>query len=175
MIAANVDNISRFYRVIPDVNLKTAISKIAENPYAEKILERTPIQDIICIGRKYNQSPEIYDDLFSEKIKFSAKNLTNEPIPVFKGENANTLTEMLDKNSLINEVANLFEIYGTENNQITKILLGLRGNTIKTAFMNKNGKIIKHETIELKHQNTEGAVFKLMEAASNKIVKLTRD
>lgn len=175
MIAANADNISRFFRVIPDVTLKTAISKIAENPYAEKILEKTPIQDMVYIGRKYNKAPEIYDDLFSQKIKFSARSLTKEPIPVFKGENANTLSDILDRNSLLNAVVSLFEIYGTKTDPITTILLGLKENTIKTAFLNKKGKVVMHETLELKNQNTDGDIFKLMKASSNKIVKLTRD
>lgn len=174
-IVTKMDNISAFFKNIPDNSLRTAISKIAENPYAEKILEKTPLQDMIFIGRKYNTAPEIYDDVFKGKIKFFAKGMQDEPFTVFKEEYAKNLNDVIEPNSFMNSVVNLFDIYTTTKNPVKTIIIGLKDKTIKTAFFDKFGNIIKLDSISTKNHNTDSPIMTLIKAADKKIIRLTRD
>lgn len=170
-----IDNISKFYREVPDNSLRLAISKITQNPYAEKILERTPIEDMIYISREYNKKPDIYDDIFKGKIKFFAKGLQNNPMPVFNGECIKDLNEIIEPKSLTNTVANLFDIYGTKENPIQAILIGLKEKIIRTAFLDKKGNVVEAESLPIDNQDIETPLFKLIKASNNKIIRLTRD
>jgi hypothetical protein len=174
MTTINKDNITVFYRVIPDKPLGVAISRIAENPYVEKILDRTPLRDMIKISKKYQNNPELYDDLLNGKLKFALKGLVDEPQPVFDDKKAESLKDILDPKSLMGTVIQLFEAYGSKINPTQRVLLTLDENILRTKVYAKNGQVMMQASCPVKNENQNGIIFRMIKAANDKMIELIR-
>jgi len=157
------------------IYMKESYINAAKTPYVRQLFERAPEKDVINITKKYNQIPDLYDDLFNGKIKIFLHGISNNADPIFN-ENAvkpENYKEKLGPKSLIGYVIKIFDALDRNQKTVNRISLQNKDDRLRLMTFDFDHKAIDQFDLEILDKNNP--FVKILDYAQDKHVELYRD
>lgn len=163
----------------PEVSseIKDTCFKLLQNPLIENLIKKASVHTIFEVCEEYIKHVNLYDEIFSGKIKIFLKGLMNEALPIYNFlgiPNDYTLKMYLGPNTLIGEIVNKFVDCNVLNNKINRITMKIKNNKLLTAgFDSKNEvKIMVVDFIDILEE--QDPLLKLLNLTPHKRIDLIR-
>lgn len=166
------DNFNVFMRSNATPLEKEMLSKFAQNPGVKRLLDKRPIEDLHEISGLYMGHPDVYDEVFSGKVKFLVDGLWgNTRLPIYdKTHDKNSIKKMLLRKSLVGRVVRLLHMVPYNGKRLS---FEQRGNYIHAdIFDAKDKKIAEFERL---YEDETGILTRMIKVSENKKVEIYRD
>lgn len=171
------DDIYKFLQA-PEVSTETKdlCFRLLLNPYVREVLKQTPISALFGICQEYKKHPDLYDEIFYGRIKFFAKGLMEDALPIFNYKeisHKSTLKNFIGPKTLPGQVVEKFADCGVTKNEIKRIRVKLKGSKLLTAAFNANHTIISM-TVDPIEKDTTNDLIQLLNTLAEGMVDLIR-
>lgn len=161
--------------ISPDI--KEICIRLLRNPFLSQLFEKTPVSVIFEICNEYSKHPEIYDDIFSGKIKLFVKGQTEKALPVIEYDNMagdENIQKFFKPNTLVGQVVEKFAVCPTEYKEIKRIAVKLKENKVMTAAFNSDNKIVSMLVDFLSKNHKENALANFLDSKKTQRVDLVK-
>ncbi len=161
-------------KVSPDI--KQVCIRLLRNPFLSQLFEKTTFEVIFEICNEYKKHPDIYDDIFSGKIKMRLTSMdTALPIIDCKEiEKDCSIKSLFEPNTLIGQIVEKFAVSKTEYSQIKKIAVKIKENKMMTATFNSENRIVSMLVDFVSPKNKGNAIVNFLRTRNHKRVDLIR-
>lgn len=157
--------------------LKSICFRLTSHQYIEKLLEQTPASAIFWICEEYRKHPDLYDDIFSGKIKFFRKGSMEKATPLFNEnivKSHSDLKNLFEPDKLIRQVVEKFVTFETGSNRIRRIAVEVSGNKMLTVAFNSEKKIVSMLIDYVNAKQKTDAFMKFLNDSAKKRIDLIR-
>lgn len=151
---------------------------IAQYSKIDQALEKLPPGDIKAICKRYEKNPQFYNDVFDGKVHILPHGCFDRPMPLtnYLGK-LNDIRKIFKKNSLINSLAEIFEVVETKKDCIkkaNKVSIELNGDKLHIAGYDSNNENMFYSTLYRPIENSKNGKKNLAEPHLLELIKLAK-
>lgn len=156
--------------------IKKVCIRLLRHPFLSQLFEKTPVSVIFEICTEYNKHPEIYDDIFSGKIKLYSDSMEKAlPIVNYKELKNNCgIQTLFEPHTLIGQVVEKFAVCESEYRQIKRIAVKIKKNKMMTAAFNAENKIVSMIVDFVTAQSKGNELTKFVKTTDKKRIDLVK-
>lgn len=165
------DNFNVFMRSNAAPLEKEMLSEFAKNPGVKRLLDKRPLEDLHEISGLYMGNPELYDDVFSGKVKFFLDRVQMESLPIYdKDKKTNSIKKLLLRKSLVGRIIRLLQLAPRSTK---KLSIEQRGKYLHADIFDSKDKKIKE--FERLYEDETGILTKMIKASDDEKVEIIWD
>lgn len=126
------------------VDLKSYCYRLAQNKNILHLLRKTQVSTLFWICEEYKKNPDIYDDIFSGKIKVYIKGSDTKAQALFYScyAECESLGEIFSQSHIIRQVADKFSNCKSNANNIRRITIKANNDKIITVGFNCEKEVV---------------------------------
>ncbi len=158
--------------------VKSICFRLSCHKFIQKLLEKTPATAIFRICEEYKKHPDLYDEIFSGKLKFFLKGSMNNAEPFMNTQKINqiaTLQGLFEPDTLIRQVVDKFESFEFAADRIKRIAIEINGDKMLTVAFNEERKIVSLFEDYIKIKGKQNAFLNFINRSTKKRVDFIRN
>lgn len=157
--------------------IKDVCFKFLENPIVEEMARKTPISSLFEICQECIKHPDIYEDIFSGRIKIFFKGLMENALPILNHKTVkehDNLKTVLGPNTFVGEIVEKFIICDINQNIVKRMTVKVNEDKILTAAFNSQNKMISMLVDPIENEFKKNKFMDFVNSTENKRIDLIR-
>lgn len=151
--------------------------RLIKNPHLETLISNTRISEFFEILEEYKKHPNLYDDIFNEKVKLIIKDGNEKSFAIFdpkKIKPKSSLKMYMSQNTLAGEVVERFSTCNTANDIIKKLSINLHEDELIMSGFNHKNKLVNMVIDLLTGKIEDSIIINFLRLTKNQRIDLVR-